>query len=87
MTHYFTEKFSMGVNGRYRLADLESSQAFAVGTRNVTEHTLSAGINARFQFTEYLAADVGYMYSEVISDTNAREYDRNRVYIGVSGAY
>lgn len=87
LTHYFTEKFSVGLRGSYQLADFETSQAFAGTTRDVTEHTITAGINARYEFTNYLSADAGYTYSEVISDTNSREYDRNRVYIGISGSY
>ncbi|MGF1678773.1 MAG: outer membrane beta-barrel protein [Candidatus Methylacidiphilales bacterium] len=87
ITHYFTEKFSVGASGLYELASFESDQSFTAGARDITEHTISAGINARYAFTEYLSVDAGYRYSEVISDTNAREYDRNRVYLGVTGSY
>lgn len=87
MEHFFTEKFSVGVSGQYQLASFDTAQGFATATRDITEHSLSAGINARYAITDYLSADVGYRYSEVISDTNAREYDRNRVYFGFSGSY
>ncbi|MEM1158928.1 MAG: outer membrane beta-barrel protein [Verrucomicrobiota bacterium] len=87
ITHYFTNKFSVGAIGRYELADFDTSQGFAAATSDVTEQTITAGVNARFEFTDYLSADAGYTYTEVISDTNAREYDRNRVYIGISGSY
>ncbi len=87
ITHFFTEKFSMGALGRYQLAEFDTSQGFAAATSDVTEHTLSVGVNARYEITNYLSADVGYTYTEVISDANNREYDRNQVYIGISGSY
>jgi len=87
ITHYFTDKFSVGALGRYELADFETSQAFAGITRDVTEHTISVGVNARYKFTDYFSADAGYTYVDLISDTAVREYDRNRVYFGISGAY
>jgi hypothetical protein len=85
--HYITEKFSAGLSSQYQLASFETSRGFATATQDATEHTVSAGVNARYKFTDYLSADVGYRYTEVMSDFANREYDRNNVYFGISGSY
>ena len=48
-----------------------------------------AGLNLRYQFTPNFSAEAGYNYDNLNSDLPgpARSYDRNRVYIGITGSY
>jgi hypothetical protein len=45
------------------------------------------GLNLTYQFNRYFSADLGYNYDKLDSDIAGRPYDRNRVYIGVTGSY
>ncbi len=44
------------------------------------------GLNLRYQFTPNFSAEAGYNYDNLHSDVFSN-YDRNRVYIGVTGSY
>jgi predicted porin len=45
------------------------------------------GLNLSYQFTPHFSAEVGYNYDKLDSDIPGRTFDRNRVYIGVTGSY
>ena len=45
-----------------------------------------AGLNLRYQFTPNFSAEVGYNYDNLNSSVQG-SYDRNRVYIGITGSY
>jgi hypothetical protein len=45
------------------------------------------GLNLRYRFNHYLSADVGYNYDNLTSPMNWRDFNRNRVYFGVTGSY
>ena len=45
------------------------------------------GLNFIYQFTPYLSAEVGYDYDNLQSNIPFRGYDRNRVYVGITGTY
>jgi hypothetical protein len=45
------------------------------------------GVNLSYQFDRYFSADIGYNYDLLDSDLSGRGYDRNRVYVGVTGVY
>jgi hypothetical protein len=45
------------------------------------------GLNLTYQFTHYLSGEVGYNYDDLESDIPGRGYDRNRVYVGITGSY
>ena len=44
------------------------------------------GLNLRYQFTPNFSAEVGYNYDNLNSSVQGN-YDRNRVYIGITGSY
>ena len=57
------------------------------GTYNdKNEQYYLAGLDVEYRFNQYLSAHVGYNYDNLQSQLN-RAYDRNRVYIGVTGTY
>jgi hypothetical protein len=46
------------------------------------------GLNLQYRFSAYLSAELGYNYDKVNSPSGASpSYDRNRVYIGITGSY
>jgi hypothetical protein len=45
------------------------------------------GLNLSYQFVPHLSAELGYNYDKLDSDIAGRSFDRNRVYIGVTGSY
>jgi Putative beta-barrel porin 2 len=52
-----------------------------------SEQYYQVGLNLQYKFTEYFSADVGYNYDRTESEIAARQYDRNRFYLGVTGTY
>jgi len=53
----------------------------------LSERYLDLGVNFTYNFNRYFSGEVGYNYSKLDSDAAGRDFDRNRVYIGVSAAY
>jgi hypothetical protein len=45
------------------------------------------GVNLEYQFNRNLSAHVGYNYDFLSSDMPFREFDRNRVYLGMTARY
>jgi hypothetical protein len=54
---------------------------------NETDAFYLLGVNLSYQFNRFLSAEVGYNYDKLDSDLAGRGYDRNRVYVGVTGSY
>jgi hypothetical protein len=55
---------------------------------SLSETTVNAYIGMSVKLTEYLYGNLSYNYSQVVSDVNDyREYDRNRVSVGVSAEF
>ncbi len=54
---------------------------------NDDEQFYLAGLNLEYVFNRHFAAHVGYNYDLLDSDIPGREYDRNRVYLGVTATY
>lgn len=52
-----------------------------------TQEYFLAYIGLEYQITRYFSAQVGYNYDNVWGDLDLQNYDRNRVYIGVTASY
>jgi hypothetical protein len=73
---------SASLTGQYQ------HSAFHGGSLNsLADDIYLIGLNIAYQFNHYLSAEVGYNYDKISSDVVGRAYDRNRVYIGVTGSY
>jgi hypothetical protein len=46
-----------------------------------------AGLDLKYSFNPFLSADIGYNYDRLVTDVPGENYDRNRVYFGVTGTY
>jgi Putative beta-barrel porin 2 len=51
-----------------------------------TEKDYLIGVNLSYRFTPHLSTEIGYNYDKLESDFSG-SFDRNRVYIGVTGSY
>ncbi len=52
-----------------------------------TEQFFTAGLNVEYRFNQNLSAHVGYNFDKLSSDIKGRDFDRNRVYMGVTARY
>ena len=46
-----------------------------------------AGVNLTYRINNHFSTEAGYNFSTLSSDVSGRDYDRNRVYIGVIASY
>jgi hypothetical protein len=47
----------------------------------------SLGLNFAYTFNPHVSAEVGYNFDDLTSSVPGQKYDRNRVYLGVTGTY
>ena len=82
VNHKFTPKLKGSVIGQFQHSE------FNGGTLDgESENYYLVGLNLSYQFTPHFSAEVGYNYDDLHSDAPGRTFDRNRVYIGVTGSY
>jgi hypothetical protein len=84
--YQWTPKFSNKLQFLYNLGNFEQR----LGTTGITfeEDVAAVDLSGTYQINNYLDVEAGYTYTSVINeDIRAREYDRNRVYIGIRGTY
>jgi hypothetical protein len=82
LKHSFNPRIIGSLTGQYQ------HSVYSGGSYdNQTEDFFLAGLNLQYRFSQYFSAEVGYNYDDLSSDIPNRGYDRNRVYIGVTGSY
>lgn len=68
-----------------------NAEGTGTGLNNKSERFYLIGLNLKYEFNPYLAAEIGYNYDKLDSDINAgggsRSFDRNRAYVGISASY
>ncbi len=66
----------------------QNSTLNAVGKEfdNKTEQFYTVGLNLEYRINPFLSTEIGYNYDKLQSDLG-RDYDRNRVYIGLTASY
>lgn len=52
-----------------------------------SEQFYVAGVNLEYAFNRHFSAEIGYNYDRLDSDITSREFDRNRIYVGVTATY
>jgi hypothetical protein len=75
------------VQGSYRHSTFEGGRY-----DDNTEEYFLAGVNLTYLINRHLSAEVGYNFDKLDSDASRDwrrlgDYDRNRVYIGVTATY
>jgi len=82
LNHSFTPRVIGSLNGQIQYS------TFYGGTVDGESQTwYGIGINLAYIFNPHLSADIGYNYDDVTSITVQPGYNRNRVYVGVTGTY
>lgn len=71
----------------YQHDDNQGVTSSAFTFPSFAEDSFDIGISARYTVTHYIAVQAGYEHTEVLSDIALREYNRNRVYGGVTIAF
>jgi hypothetical protein len=82
INHHFTPKLSGRLTGQW-----QDSEFLGGANDGISETFFDVGVSLAYRFNQYLTGDVGYNFSQLTSDISGRDYDRNRVYIGVTAAY
>jgi hypothetical protein len=68
------------------LAQYQNSTYYGGTYDGQADNFFLVGLNLRYQFTPNFSAEAGYNYDKLNSDVQG-DYDRNRVYVGVTGSY
>ncbi len=82
ITHAFTPKLIGNLNTRYQMATFTGG-----GFNNQTDDILLLGVSLEYHFNRHLSAEIGYNYDKVTSNVPGRDYDRNRVFLGMTASY
>ncbi|MCX6922201.1 MAG: outer membrane beta-barrel protein [Verrucomicrobia bacterium] len=68
------------------LAQFQNTTYYGGTIDNKSAKFYLVGLNLQYRFTPNFSAEVGYNYDDLNSEVQSN-YDRNRVYIGVTGSY
>ena len=83
--YQFTPKFSTKLQAMFTHGDYVSK--YTLLGNSFQEDVLAFDLGFNYKLNNYVDFELGYTYTSVMSDFEVREYDRNRVYIGVRGTY
>lgn len=82
LTHALTPRLTGTLSGQYQ------SGTFDGGLYDSDkEQYISVNAGLRYRFSRHFTGDAGYSFSTLDSDIPNRDYDRNRVYLGVTAIY
>lgn len=82
VNHQITPQLRGSLIGQFQYSSFDEGDV-----SNDSERYYLLGLNLSYQFTPHFSAEVGYNYDKLDSDIPSRTFDRNRVYIGVTGSY
>lgn len=82
-THGFTPVLSGYINGFYRYSDYDG----AAGIPGFTENALDLGTGIRYSLSQHIVLEAGYNFTTISSQVEARDYDRNRYFLGMLYAF
>lgn len=80
--HQITRKLAGSVMLQY-----QNNAYYGGSLDDMCQEYFLAYIGLEYQITRYFSAQVGYNYDNVWGDLDLQNYDRNRVYIGVTASY
>jgi hypothetical protein len=82
LTHQFTPRIVGSLNGQ-----IQYSTFYGGIVDGEAQTWYGIGVNLAYIFNPHLSADIGYNYDDVTSVSVQPGYNRNRVYVGVTGTY
>ena len=80
--HSFTPQLFGNLMGQFQNSTYNGGQY-----DGTSEQYYLVGVDLEYRFNQYFSAHAGYNYDRVESDIAFRQFDRNRVYIGVTASY
>ncbi len=82
INHQITPQLRGSLLGQFQYSTFNGG-----GLSSQSERYYLLGVNLSYQITPHFSTEVGYNYDKLDSDIDGRTFDRNRVYIGVTGSY
>ncbi len=82
INHKFTPSLIGTVIGRVQNSQYDGG---AVGGEN--DQTYGVGVNLHYQINQHFSTEIGYNYDNSVSGLTSYNYQRNRVYLGLSANY
>lgn len=82
VSHHFTPKLIGRLSAQW-----QDSEFFGGLYDGTSEKFFDAGVNFTYRFNEHFTSEIGYNFSQLNSDVPGRDYDRNRIYLGVTATY
>lgn len=82
INHKFTEKLIGTLIGRFTYSTFQGGAA-----RSEADYGFNLGLNLNYRINRHFSADAGYNFDTLLSGLVGRDYDRNRVYLGLSANY
>lgn len=86
INHQITSRLRASFIGQFQNAEFVGVTENQ-GNDGDAENYLSLGVTLSFKINTYLAAEAAYYFDRLDSDVIFREYDRNRVFVGVRATY
>ena len=83
LSHQFTERFRGFTGVNYAYSTFEGNEL--VGDSN--ENQINASLGFSYNFWSNLSLEGSYSYTTIISDTEAREFQRHRVDLGLNATF
>jgi hypothetical protein len=82
LNHQITARLAASLTGQIQYS------TFNGGTFDGTSETwYSMGLNLAYTINPHLSTEIGYNFDDLTSQVPGQKYDRNRVYLGVTGTY
>jgi len=82
INHQFIPQLSGSLMGQFQYSSFNGGDV-----SSESERYFLVGLNLTYRLTPNFSTEIGYNYDKLDSDINGRTFDRNRVYIGVTGKY
>ncbi len=82
VNHQITARLKGSLLGQFQYSSFDGG-----GLNTESERYYLLGLNLNYQFTPHFSSEIGYNYDKLDSDVPSRSFNRNRVYIGVTGSY
>lgn len=86
LNHQFTGKLRGVLSGQFQNSEFVGEFENA-GADGLNEKYYAVGLTLSYRINAYLAAEASYMFDRLSSDIVLREYDRNRVFVGIRANY
>jgi len=82
INHQFTAKLTASLLGQVQFSTFNQGNADAL-----SETLFGIGANVAYRINQFLSAEAGYSFDTLETDLPGRNFDRNRVYLGLRGNY